>query len=127
MPKIEEVFERLDSEKIARSKLLKWSAAGVAAVTAKFAVGASPATAQHQGTPAACFGYPWCHYCSGDNCYKYCWYNYPESLGCPGGGHPQFWLTCLNGNTYKCRDWWEKFPGHSTHACICRGLNNYGC
>jgi len=100
-----------------RSRFLKVLGSGLAGFAVQMAYRAEPAQAAHVGPPPPCYGYRKCHACHNGNCTRDC--TYVGYMGCPSGR--ACWTGCYGGRRYKCCDYKERFPGGSTHNCLCRG------
>lgn len=107
----------LDNVRFGRNRALRLLGAGLFGLATQWALRAEPASARHQGPPPPCFGFQRCHHCFYESCSQYCsWY--PHSH-CPSG--VQCWHGCYSHTLYRCCDWHERFPGGTTHHCLCRG------
>jgi hypothetical protein len=115
------VDQRVSTNPLARSRMLRWLGAGVfgVAVTAALPRGARADVAVISSTCGTtlspCYGYPLCPYgcigcCRNDInfCDPHCNGGY---LGCPSGN--VCWYSCVSHRLHKCCDC------RSSRACIC--------
>jgi hypothetical protein len=101
-----------------RSRMLRRMGTGLFGVVTGVLLKAAPAEATHTGVPYPCYGYDKCHHCYYEHCTQYC--TGVSYAGCHTG--VQCWTTCApNHYRYRCCDWRERFPGGTSHYCICSG------